>query len=128
MGESFSNTSSGALRFIDDHVIDVDLIEAVGLRLKELSALLDSGIYQLVAVCLERDIWIVLFEEVLIDAVIGAEKLERGLQMLHGKSLSTLVEGFVVDSFNFQNCCHVAGFSEESVVVPETVEVHLRVQ
>src|ERR1039458_3225984 len=112
MGEGLPNASSGALRFIDDHVIDVDLIEAVGLGLKELSALLDSGIYQLVAVCLERDLWIVLFEEVLIDAVIGAEKLECGLQMLHGKGLSTLVEGFVVDSFNFQDCCHVAGFRD----------------
>src|ERR1039458_7211774 len=102
MGESLSNARFCSLRFIDDHVIDVDLIEAVGLRLKELSALLDSGIYQLVAVCLKRDLWIVLFEEVLIDEVIGTEKLERGLQMLHGKILSTLVRGFVVASLHLQ--------------------------
>ncbi len=114
--------------FKHHRVVNLDLIEMVEVRLEELTALVDGGVDQGVAIASEGHLWPIGLEEVLIDMKSRSERLEGRLQPLDCELLSRLVKALEVHSADLEDHAKVAALGEEGGFIPEAVEVDVRVE
>jgi hypothetical protein len=93
-----------------------------------LTALVDSGVDQGVAIARERHVGAIGLEEVLIDVEARSERLERSFKTLDRELLSRLVKALEVHAADFEHHPEVAALGEERRLVPKAVEVDVRVE
>ena len=70
----------------------------------------------------------IALEEHLIKSGPIIERPKGGLQALDSIVASRVVKAFVINPANSQSATEVAGFGEEGVLIPEAVEVNLRLK
>ena len=98
------------------------------LRRQIRDAVLDGGVYDGIAVELVGDGFVVSFEEVLIDAVVFIEQLQRGFEPLRQTVNRSVVEALVVNAAHFEDDAEVPGLGEKTCRSDEAVEIHLLVE
>ena len=110
---------------IEHHVIDRQRKERVGLAAEVGDAILDRGVYDRIGVELVRDRFVVPFEQVLIEAIVFVEQLQRRLKALGEAVNRRVVETFVVHAAHFEDDAHVAALGEKHLRTDEAVEIDL---
>ena len=109
---------------IEDHVVEGEGEERIGLAAQVGDAVLDGGVYNRVAVEFVRNGFVVALEKILVDAIVVAKEFQSGLEAL-GQSINRCsVETLIVHAVNFQDDADLPCFREEHLGADEAVEVH----
>ena len=69
-----------------------------------------------------------MLEQNLVQPRLVIERAEGGFQALHRVIPSGMVEAFVIHSANLEHCAEVPGLGQKRVVIPEAVQVDVRLQ
>ena len=80
-------------------------------------AILDRGVHDRIGVELVRDGLVVPLEEVLVDAVVFVEKLQRRFEALREAVNRSAVETFVVHAANFEDDADLPALGEKNMLV-----------
>jgi hypothetical protein len=126
--ERCANAGLRPRSFKDDAVEDFDLIEMVPLGFKELSPLVNGGFHYGVLIRSERDLWPVVFEEILVNVEAGAKCLQCGFQAFDGVLLLRVVKALIVHTGDAQQHPKITGLRKERRLVPESIEVDVVVE
>jgi hypothetical protein len=114
--------------FKDDAVENFDLVKVVPLGFKELSPLVNGGFHNGVLIRSERNLWSVVFEEILVNVEAGAKSLQRGLQAFDGVLLLRVVKALIVHAGDGQQHPKIAGLRKERRLVPESIEIDVVIE
>ncbi len=112
--------------FIQDDITNLKRIEGLGFCLKILDAVPNRCIYNWVLVGLERDVFPIAFEQILIDTAFLIENSECCGQPSRQAVDGVGVQAFVVHAVDAQNDSDIPTFSEEDFVIHKAEEIDLR--
>src|SRR5260370_41329342 len=110
--------------FKQNDVIDRKRKKRVGFACKICQTVLNGCIYDRSVIELVRDTLVVPLEEVLVDAVVSVEELERRFEALCQAVERVPVQALVVDAPNLKDDAEVSGLGEENMGIDKPVEVH----
>ncbi len=127
-GEGRADAALRARAFQNDGIEDFNLIEMVAFRLKELSSLVDGGVYNRIAILGKGDVGAVRFEEILIDVEAGTEGFQGRFEPLNRIFLFRVVKTFVVHTGDTENHAHIATLREKGCLVPESVQIDVVIE
>src|SRR5260370_28213613 len=114
--------------FQQDAITEVDLIQAIALRLKELPPLVDGGLHNGIVVGSKWNLRSILLEEILIDVEAGTECFECRFQPLDRILLFALILTFIIHAGDMQDHAEISALGEKRGLVPEAVEADVTVQ
>ena len=86
-------------------------------------AIFDRGVYDGIGVELVGDGLVVPLEEVLVDAVVFIEQLQRRFEPLRETVNRSVVETLVIDAANFEDDADLPALGEKNVRTDKAVEV-----
>src|SRR5258708_40357248 len=123
-----SECASVAEALEQNYVVDRKRKKRVRFGRKESDAIFDGGIYDRIAIELVRDRFVVPLEEVLVDAVVFVEELERRFETLCQAVKRVPIQALVVDAPNFKDDTEVSRLGEENLGIDKPVKIHLLVK
>ena len=125
LGERVSERRCSLKSLVQHDVIDRQGEERIGLACEVRDTILDRGINDRIVVELVRDRFVVPFEEVLVEAEVFVEELQRRFQALGEAVDRCVVEAFVVHTAHFEDDAHFPSLGEKHVRTNEAVETDL---
>src|ERR1700730_8019212 len=125
LGYRGSELVGGLKPLVEHHVIHRQRKEGVGFAAEVGDAIFDRGVNDRIVVELIRDRFVVALEEVLVEAIVFVEQLERRLKALGETINRRAIETFVIDAANFEDDAHLTRLGEKSVGTDEAVEIDL---
>src|SRR5580704_11814087 len=125
IGERASQLVRSSQSLVQNHVIDGQRKQRVGLAAKISDAVLNRGVYDGIVVELVRNCFIVPLEQVLVDAVIFIEQLQRRFQALSQAINRSVVKTLIVHTTDFEDDAHFACLGEKDVRTNESVQIDL---
>src|SRR5580700_3861716 len=116
----------GSLKSLEQQdVIDRQGKERIGFATEVRDAIFDRGINDRIVIELVGNGFVVALEEVLVEAIVFVEQLQRRLKALGEAINRCAVKAFVVHTANFENDPHLTCLGEKSVRTDEAVEIDL---
>src|SRR5216683_164286 len=111
-----------------NYVVDGKRKKRVRLGRKESDAIFDGGIYDRIAIELVRDRFVVSLEEVLVDAVVFVEQLERRFEALCETVERVPVKALVINTPDLKDDSEVSRLGQEHMGINKPVEVYLLIE
>lgn len=124
-GERASQLVCSLQSLVQNDVIDGQRKQRVGLAVKISDAVLNRGVYDGIVVEFVRNCFIVPLEEVLVDAVVFIEELQRRFQTLCQTINRSVVKTLVVHTADFEDEAHFSCLGEKNVRTNESVQIDL---
>src|SRR5260370_40199731 len=109
-------------------VVDRKRKKRVSFACKICQTILDGCIYDRSVIELVRDILVVPLEEVLVDAVVFVEELERRFEALCQAVKRVPIQALVVDAPNFKDDTEIPRLGEKDMGIDKHVKSHLLVE
>jgi len=107
------------------NVIDRKRKERIGLAGEVGDARLDRRVHDGIAVELVRDGFVVALEQILVDAVVLIEQLQRGLKTFCEAIDRSAVKTLIIHTTHFEDKADITALGEKDVRADETEEVDL---
>src|SRR6266446_677107 len=125
-GKAVQNGGVVAEAFVKHDIANLKRVKRLGFGLEILNAVSDRRVHNRILVGLERDVFPIAFEQILINAAFLIENSESRGQPLRQVVDGVRVQAFVVHALDPENDSDISTLREEDFIVHKSKEIHLR--
>ncbi len=111
--------------FVKHDIANLERIERFGFGLEILDAVSDRRVHNRVLVGLERDVFPVALEQILVDAAFLIENSERRGQPSRQVVDGVRVQAFAVHALGGENDSNIPALREKDFIIHKAEEIHL---